>query len=158
VLRRDRLGSTILQHVGHEQNVREIMQHPRHMVGSDGLLVGARPHPRAWGTFGRYLGHYVRELGLLGLEDCVARMTSRPARRLGLTDRGVLRPGAVADLVLFDPDTVAAGADYDQPRRASIGIPHVFLAGVAVIEDGRRTDATPGRSLRPALRADRALP
>jgi len=158
VLRRDRLGSTILQHVGHEQNVREIMQHARHMVGSDGLLVGARPHPRAWGTFGRYLGHYVRELGLLGLEDCVARMTSRPARRLGLTDRGVLRLGAVADLVLFDPDTVAAGADYDQPRRASIGIPHVFIAGVAVIEDGRRTDAIPGRSLRPLLRANRTLP
>jgi N-acyl-D-amino-acid deacylase len=148
VLRRDRLGTTILQHVGHEPNVRQIMQHPQHMVGSDGLLVGARPHPRAWGTFPRYLGHYVRELGLLGLEECVARMTSRPARRLGLTDRGVLRPGAVADLVLFDPLTVAAGADYDEPRRPAIGIPHVFVAGVPVIEDGRRTEALPGRSLR----------
>jgi N-acyl-D-amino-acid deacylase len=148
VLRRDRLGTTILQHVGHESNVREIMQHPQHMVGSDGLLVGARPHPRAWGTFGRYLGHYVRELGLLGLTECVARMTSRPARRLGLTDRGVLRPGAVADLVLFDPDTVAAGADYDEPRRPSVGIPHVFVAGIAVIEDGLRTEAVPGRALR----------
>ena len=148
VLRRDRLGTTILQHVGNEPNVQQIMQHPQHMVGSDGLLVGARPHPRAWGTFPRYLGHYARELGLLGLEECVARMTSRPARRLGLTDRGVLRPGAVADLVLFDPLTVAAGADYDEPRRPAIGIPHVFVAGVAVIEDGRRTDAVPGRSLR----------
>ena len=148
VLRRDRLGTTILQHVGHEQNVREIMRHPRHMVGSDGLLVGARPHPRAWGTFGRYLGHYGRDLGLLGLEECVARMTSRPAARLGLADRGVLRAGAVADLVLFDPDTVAAGADYAAPRRPSIGIPYVFVAGIAVIEDGNRTEATPGRSLR----------
>lgn len=148
VLRRDRLGTTILQHVGNEPNVQQIMQHSRHMVGSDGLLVGARPHPRAWGTFGRYLGHYVRELGLLGLEECVARMTSRPARRLGLTDRGVLRPGAVADLVLFDPDTVAAGADFDEPRRAALGIPYVFVAGVPVIDDGHRTDAVPGRSLR----------
>jgi N-acyl-D-amino-acid deacylase len=75
-------------------------------------------------------------------------MTSRAAARLGLADRGVLRPGAVADLVLFDPDTVAAGADFDEPRRASLGIPHVFVAGIAVIEDGRRTDALPGRALR----------
>jgi N-acyl-D-amino-acid deacylase len=148
VLHRDRLGTTVLHHVGNEENLRQIMRHPRHLVGSDGLLVGARPHPRAWGTFGRCLGHYVRELGLLGLEECVARMTSRAARRLGLTDRGVLRVGAVADLVLFDPDTVAAGADFDEPRRASVGIPHVLVAGVAVIEDGNRTEAVPGRALR----------
>jgi N-acyl-D-amino-acid deacylase len=148
VLRHDRLGTTILQHVGNEANVRQIMQHPAHLIGSDGLLAGTRPHPRAWGTVGRYLGHYVRDLGLLSLTECVARLTSRPARRLGLTDRGVLRPGAVADLVLFDPETVAAGADYEHPRRATIGIPHVFVAGTAVIEDGRRTDARPGRALR----------
>ena len=148
VLRRDRLGTTILQHVGHEENVRAIMTHPRHTVGSDGLLVGARPHPRAWGTFPHYLGHYVREEGVLGLEECVAHMTSRPARRLGLPDRGVLRPGAVADLVLFDPETVAAGATFDEPRRQAVGIPHVFLAGEPVVADGRRTGALPGRALR----------
>lgn len=153
LLRRDNLGTTIMQHVGNEGNVREIMRHPVHLVGSDGILVGARPHPRAWGTFGRYLGHYVRELGLLGLEECVAQMTSGPARRLGLTDRGVLRPGAVADLVLFDPDQVAAGADEQDPRRPCVGIPHVFVSGVAVIEDGRRTQARPGRSLRRQTRA-----
>jgi N-acyl-D-amino-acid deacylase len=78
-------------------------------------------------------------------------MTSRPARRLGLSDRGVLRPGAVADLVLFDPDTVAAGADFDEPRRPALGIPHVFVGGIPVIEDGRRTAALPGRSLRPLI-------
>ncbi|WP_380161285.1 amidohydrolase family protein [Kineococcus sp. R86509] len=148
VLRRDRLGTTILQHVGHEENVRAIMAHPRHTVGSDGLLVGARPHPRAWGTFPHYLGHYVREEGVLGLEDCVAHMTSRPARRLGLRDRGVLRPGAVADLVLFDPTTVAAGATFEHPRRQAVGIPHVLLGGEPVVADGRRTDALPGRALR----------
>jgi N-acyl-D-amino-acid deacylase len=148
ILRKDRLGTTILQHVGHEANVREIMRHPRHTVGSDGLLVGDRPHPRAWGTFPRYLGHYARDEQVLGLEECVARMTSRPAARLGLADRGVLRPGAVADLVLFDPATVAAGATFDDPRRPAIGIPHVWLGGVPVIADGARTDALPGRSLR----------
>lgn len=150
VLRRDRLGTTILQHVGDESNVRAIMRHPRHLVGSDGLLVGGRPHPRAWGTFPHYLGHYVREEGVLGLEECVARMTGRPAARLGLTDRGVLRVGAVADLVLFDPATVAAGATFDDPRRQAVGVPHVFLDGTAVVADGQRTDALPGRSLRRA--------
>ncbi|NIZ92200.1 D-aminoacylase [Kineosporiaceae bacterium B12] len=148
LLRTDSLGTTILQHVGHEENVREIMRHPRHTVGSDGLLTGARPHPRAWGTFPHYLGHYVRETGVLGLEECVARMTSRPARVLGLRDRGVLRPGAVADLVLFDPATVAAGASFDEPRRQAVGIPHVLIAGVPVVADGERTAALAGRSLR----------
>ncbi|GAA0250793.1 D-aminoacylase [Cryptosporangium japonicum] len=148
VLRRDRLGTTILQHVGHEPNVRAIMRHPRHTVGSDGLLVGGRPHPRAWGTFPHYLGHYVREEGVLGLEECVARMTGRSAARLGLADRGVLRPGAIADLTLFDPATVAAGSTFDDPRRPAVGIPYVFVDGVRVIDDGRRTDATPGRAVR----------
>ncbi|MEZ0166558.1 amidohydrolase family protein [Kineococcus sp. LSe6-4] len=148
VLRRDRLGTTVLQHVGHEENVRAIMRHPRHCGGSDGLLVGARPHPRAWGTFPRYLGHYVREEGVLGLEECVAHLTSRPARRLGLRDRGVLRPGAVADLVLFDPATVAAGATFQEPREPAVGIPHVLVGGVPVVSDGVRTDAVPGRALR----------
>lgn len=148
ILRTDRLGTTILQHVGHEANVRAIMRHPRHTVGSDGLLVGERPHPRAWGTFPRYLGHYARDERVLGLEECVARMTSRPAARLGLHDRGALKPGAVADLVLFDPATVAAGATFENPRRQAVGIPHVWVGGVPVIEDGRRTDALPGRSLR----------
>ena len=148
VLRRDRLGTTVLQHVGHEENVRTIMAHPRHTVGSDGLLVGARPHPRAWGTFPHYLGHYVREEGVLGLEECVAHMTSRPARRLGLADRGVLRPGAVADLVLLDPDTVAAGATFEDPRARPLGIPHVVLGGEPVFTEGVRTSAHTGRALR----------
>jgi len=148
ILVRDRLGTTILQHVGHEENVRAIMRHPRHCAGSDGLLVGAKPHPRAWGTFPHYLGHYVREVGVLGLEECVAHLTGNPARVLGLTDRGVLREGAVADLVLFDPETVAAGASFEDPRRPAVGIPHVFVGGEPVVTDGRRTDRVPGRSLR----------
>ena len=148
VLISEQLGTSCLMHVGHEDNVQAIMRHRVHTAGSDGLLVGERPHPRAWGTFPRYLGHYVRELGVLGLEECVAHMTGRAADRLGLTDRGRVREGFAADLVLFDPDTVADTATFDEPRQQSAGIPYVLVNGQAVIDDGHRTDALPGHALR----------
>lgn len=144
----DRLGTTILQHVGDERNVRTVMRHRTHTAGSDGILHGAKPHPRAYGTFPHYLGHYVRELGVLTLEECVAHLTGRPAARLRLPDRGLVRAGHRADLVLFDPATVAAGATYDRPRALPAGIPHVLIDGRFVIEDGRRTDVLAGRSVR----------
>ncbi|MFE7166746.1 amidohydrolase family protein [Streptomyces sp. NPDC057616] len=144
----DRLGPTILQHVGHEENVRAIMRHRVHTGGSDGILQGAKPHPRAYGTFPHYLGHYVRELGVLSLEECVAHLTSRPAARLRLPDRGLVREGYRADLVLFDPGTVAAGSTYENPRALPTGIPHVLVDGRFVIEDGRRTDVLAGRAVR----------
>ncbi|MEU6384567.1 D-aminoacylase [Streptomyces bauhiniae] len=144
----DRLGTTILQHVGHEENVRAIMRHRAHTGGSDGILQGTKPHPRAYGTFPRYLGTYVRELGVLSLEECVARLTSRPAARLRLPDRGLVREGYRADLVLFDPATVAAGSTFAEPRTLPAGIPHVLVDGRFVIEDGRRTDVLAGRSVR----------
>lgn len=144
----DRLGPTILHHVGHEENVRAIMRHPVHTGGSDGILQGAKPHPRAYGTFPRYLGHYVRELGLLSLEECVAHLTARPAARLRLPDRGLVREGYRADLVLFDPVTVAPGATFAEPRALPTGIPYVLVDGRLVIEDGRRTDVLAGRSVR----------
>ncbi|MFK4109365.1 amidohydrolase family protein [Streptomyces sp. NPDC002176] len=144
----DRLGTTILQHVGHEDNVRAIMRHRAHTGGSDGILQGTKPHPRAYGTFPRYLGTYVRELGVLSLEECVARLTSRPAARLRLPDRGLVREGYRADLVLFDPATVAAGSTFAEPRTLPTGIPHVLIDGRFVIEDGRRTDVLAGRSVR----------
>ncbi len=144
----DELGTSCLLHVGDEANVRAIMRHPAHTGGSDGLLVGARPHPRAWGTFPRYLGHYVRELGVLGLEECVAHLTGRAASRLRLTDRGLVRPGYAADLVVFDPAAVADAATFDDPRRPATGIPYVLVNGVAVIDDGRHTGALPGHSIR----------
>lgn len=144
----DRLGSTILQHVGHEENVREIMRHRVHTGGSDGILQGAKPHPRAYGTFPQYLGRYVRELGVLSLEECVAHLTSRPAARLRLADRGLVREGYRADLVLFDPETVAAGSTFASPRTLPVGIPHVLIDGRFVIEDGHRTDVLAGRSVR----------
>ncbi|MFD5631065.1 amidohydrolase family protein [Streptomyces sp. NPDC127072] len=144
----DGLGSTILQHVGHEENVRAIMRHRVHTGGSDGILRGDKPHPRAYGTFPHYLGRYVRELGVLSLEECVAHLTSRPAARLRLPDRGLVREGHRADLVLFDPATVAAGSTFDAPRTLPTGIPHVLIDGRFVIEDGRRTDVLAGRSVR----------
>ncbi|MFI8190935.1 amidohydrolase family protein [Streptomyces sp. NPDC085946] len=144
----DRLAPTILQHVGHEENVRAIMRHRVHTGGSDGILQGAKPHPRAYGTFPHYLGHYVRELGVLSLEECVAHLTSRPAARLRLPDRGLVREGYKADLVLFDPATVAAGSTFAEPRVLPTGIPHVLVDGRFVIEDGRRTDVLAGRSVR----------
>ncbi|MFC8230570.1 amidohydrolase family protein [Streptomyces sp. NPDC057287] len=144
----DRLGTTILQHVGHEENVRQIMRHRVHTGGSDGILQGDKPHPRAYGTFPQYLGRYVRELGILSLEECVAHLTSRPAARLRLPDRGYVREGHRADLVLFDPDTVAAGSTFEKPRTLPVGIPHVLIDGRFVIEDGRRTSTLAGRAVR----------
>ncbi|MFE9430634.1 amidohydrolase family protein [Streptomyces sp. NPDC006640] len=144
----DGLGPTILQHVGHEENVRAIMRHPVHTGGSDGILRGDKPHPRAYGTFPHYLGRYVRELGVLSLEECVAHLTGRPAARLRLPDRGLVREGYRADLVLFDPATVAAGSTFEAPRTLPTGIPHVLIDGRFVVEDGRRTDVLAGRAVR----------
>ncbi|MPZ79903.1 MAG: amidohydrolase family protein [Actinophytocola sp.] len=152
VLVAERLGTSCLMHVGDEDNVRAIMRHPAHTGGSDALLVGERPHPRAWGTFPRYLGHYVRELGVLSLEECVAHLTGRAARRLRLPDRGLVREGYAADLVLFDPSTVADTATFDEPRQAATGIPYVLVNGVPVIDDGRHTGALAGHSIRNSRR------
>jgi N-acyl-D-amino-acid deacylase len=151
----DRLGTGILQHVGDEDNVRTMMQHPRHTGGSDGILVGDKPHPRSWGTFPRYLGHYVRDEGVLTLEDAIVHLSARPAARLGLTDRGRIAAGTVADLVLFDPATVADRATFADPRRQAAGIPWVFVAGAPVLADSRRTDRIQGRALRSAAHVPR---
>jgi N-acyl-D-amino-acid deacylase len=147
----DRLGAGCLVHVGNEDNVRTIMRHLAHTAGSDGILVGARPHPRGWGTFPRYLGTYARELGILSLEECVAHLTSRPARRLQMADRGVLRVGAVADIVVFDAETIDATATYDDPRRQPQGIAHVMVNGDYTLLDGHRTDRLPGHAIRHAI-------
>lgn len=133
---------------GHEGNVRAIMKDRRHMVGSDGILAGNKPHPRAYGTFARYLGHYVREEKVLTLEDAVARMTGRPAKRLSLKDRGLLRTGYKADLVLFDAGTVLDLATYDDPRRPAVGFETVWIDGVETLKAGKRTSHLPGRAIR----------
>ncbi|GGM43593.1 family 20 glycosylhydrolase [Microbacterium saperdae] len=154
-------GATgILMHIGDEANVQTIMRHPRHTGGSDGILIGSRPHPRGRGTFPRYLGHYVRELGILTLEEAVRHLSGTPAIRLGLDrgdmPRGVIRAGAAADLVLFDAQTIAAGATFDHPLAPPTGIVEVLIAGVAVLEGREVTGATPGRALRMPPPAHRA--
>jgi N-acyl-D-amino-acid deacylase len=118
------------------------------MIGSDGILFGKRPHPRAWGCFTRILGVYAREEGVISMEGAVARMTGRPATRLGLTNRGFVKPGQVADLVLFDPATVIDKSTYEQPRELSMGIESVFISGSYVIKDRQRTGQLLGRSVR----------
>lgn len=148
ILLDDRCGTGILQHVGHEENVRAIMVHRTHTGGSDGLLVGAKPHPRAWGTFPRYLGHYSRELGLMSLEQTVHHLTGRPAARLKLDRRGLVCEGYAADLVLFDPETVSDTATFENPRQAAAGINYVFVNGTPAIDGGQPTGARAGRALR----------
>lgn len=142
------LAATCVTFIGHEENLQAFMGDPEFMASSDGILVGARPHPRAWGTFARYLARYVRELGVWTLPECVRRMTALPAARLGLADRGLVKPGCWADLVIFDPDTVQDTATYENPRSHPLGIPYVIVNGVLVKDDGHPTDATPGRALR----------
>ncbi len=142
------LAVSCLAFIGNEENLQAFLRDPFFMAGSDGILVGDRPHPRAWGTFARYLARYVRELGILSLEECVRKMTSLPARRLGLADRGVLRPGAMADLAAFDPEKVRDTATYEDPRRRPEGIPYVVVNGRLVKDADRLTGALPGRVIR----------
>lgn len=232
LLLEDQLGTTILQHVGDEHNVRLIMQDPYHCGGSDGILVGAKPHPRAWGTFPRYLGHYGRDLprgwvrniyapsdgtdtapaptappygddGMeslsewetrecnsydapigsdchgheeqectrgkedlrgqegngwnrtepetifeRGLEEAVEHLTSRPAAVVGLRDRGLIREGFKADLVLLDPDTVLDRSTFAHPRRPASGIRFVLVNGHVALDEGNPTHARNGQTIR----------
>lgn len=158
ILVRDELATGILQHVGHEENVQAIMAHRAHTGGSDGILVGSKPHPRAWGTFPRYLGHYCRELGLMTLEETVHHLTGRPARRLKLHRRGLVREGFAADLVLFDPRTVNDTATFAEPRQPAEGIHHVFVNGTPAIAAGLPTGALAGRALRHTPEGTRSIP
>jgi N-acyl-D-amino-acid deacylase len=118
------------------------------MFGSDSTFVGAKPSPRTYGSFPRVLGEFVRQRHVLGLEEAVRKMTSAAAARLGLTDRGSLADGYLADVVVFDPETVAANATYDEPRRFPSGIDYVLVNGTVVIDAGEHTGALPGRVVR----------
>jgi N-acyl-D-amino-acid deacylase len=136
-----------------EENVALTLRQPWIKIGSDaGGLDPERArglaHPRAYGTFPRILGRYVRDEGVLTLEEAVRRMTSAAALRLGLQDRGVLREGMLADLVVFDPETIADRATYEEPHQLSVGVEQVWVNGVRVLRDGTHTGATPGRALR----------
>lgn len=132
-----------------ETDVRNIMVHPRTMIGSDGLPHDIHPHPRLWGTFPRVLGHYARDVGLFSLEEAVFRMTGLPAGEFGIAQRGILAEGNFADLVVFDPDTVIDRATFEEPCQPAAGIEHVFVNGQAVWREGQATGARPGAVLRP---------
>jgi N-acyl-D-amino-acid deacylase len=134
----------------HLDGMRRFLAHPIGMVGTDSTFVGAKPSPRTYGSFPRILGQFVRDERLFSLEEAIRRMTSAPAARLGLTDRGRLVDGLAADVVVFDPATVRSWATYEEPRRFPDGIEHVIVNGVPVVEQGRHTGATPGRALRHA--------
>jgi N-acyl-D-amino-acid deacylase len=140
-----------------EADLRRALAHPHVMIGSDGSALAAegplavgKPHPRSYGTFPRVLGRYARDEGALTLPEAVWKMTGLPARRLRLADRGVLAPGAMADVVVFDAATVADRATYEDPHRYAAGIGHVLVNGRVVVADGEHTGALPGRVLRPA--------
>ncbi|WP_420113176.1 N-acyl-D-amino-acid deacylase family protein [Pseudactinotalea sp.] len=130
-----------------EGDVRALLRHPAHMGGSDGIVVGGHPHPRAWGTFARYLARHVRELGDWDWAQAAVHLAAAPGERFGLGGRGQIRAGAPADLLLVDPDKVTDVANYDDPRRLSVGIDDVWVGGVRVLRAGALTDATPGRPL-----------
>ncbi|MBW6532547.1 D-aminoacylase [Sphingomonas sp. RRHST34] len=131
-----------------ESDVDRILAHPLTMIGSDGLPCDPRPHPRLWGSFPRVLAHYVRERGLLVLPEAIRKMTGLTADRLGLRDRGYVRAGLAADLVLFDPARVLDRASYDDPARAAEGVLGVWVNGVATLDRGGVTGERGGRLLR----------
>jgi len=151
ILVENELSATMCVFAMHDDDVEAALLGPGAMVGSDGLPpgTGGKPHPRLYGTFTRVLGHYVRDRSLLTLPEAVAMMTSRPASAFGLRDRGVLRRGAVSDLVLFDPDTVSDRATFAEPHQLSAGIELVVLAGRPSYERGRFLGPRAGRRLRP---------
>jgi N-acyl-D-amino-acid deacylase len=135
-------------HPGGESGLGTIMQHENHIACSDAIYAGAKPHPRCYGAYARYLGVYVRERHVLTLEECIRHMTSSPATMMGFSDRGRLREGAKADIVVFDESTVSDRATIAEPRAIPSGIDYVVVNGVLVRENGTFTEATPGRGLR----------
>jgi N-acyl-D-amino-acid deacylase len=129
-------------------DLRQLIRHPAMMAGSDGIFTGSFPHPRGWGCFARYLGHHVRDDRSWTLEQAVCHLAYHAARRFGLADRGLLRRGMAADVVVFDADTIADQSTYDEGRRPAVGMEHVIVNGQLVLRDGKRTRALPGRGLK----------
>lgn len=143
-------GTVVVLDLMSEDDVRQVMAHPSTMIGSDGLAMGGKPHPRLYGTFPRVIGHYAREGGLMSLEEAIHRMTGMAAEKFHLRDRGIIREGAFADLVIFDAQEILDTGTYADPRRYPAGISHVFVNGAAVVRDGTHLGTRPGRALRRA--------
>ncbi|HEX8891012.1 MAG TPA: D-aminoacylase [Pyrinomonadaceae bacterium] len=147
----ERGGAGMVYHGMSEDDVKEIMREPFTMIASDSgvrKFGKGMPHPRGYGNNSRVLGHYVRELRLISLEDAVRKMTSLPAQTFNLRDRGLLREGFAADIVIFDDATVGDRATYEQPHQYASGINYVFVNGEAVLANGEMTKARPGQALK----------
>jgi N-acyl-D-amino-acid deacylase len=151
----DRGESSVIISIMTEDDVRAGLRHPLLGVGTDsgaqaedGKLSESKSHPRAWGSFPRILGHYVRDEHLLTLEEAIRKMTSKAADRVHLSERGLLRPGMMADITIFDPATIHDVSTFDDPKHYSTGVVDVFVNGRAVVFNGAITNARPGRALR----------
>lgn len=138
-----------------EENIRRNIAWPWTMVGSDagsiaaeGLFLNSNPHPRAYGTFARFLGKYVRDEKVIPLPEAIRRLTALPAAQLKIKERGQLKPGYYADIVVFDPKTIADKATFEKPHQYAVGVKDVLVNGVAVLKDGEHTGAKPGRAVR----------
>jgi N-acyl-D-amino-acid deacylase len=137
-----------------EENVKKELQKPWIAFGSDeasqapeGVFLKSNPHPRAYGNFARVLGKYVRDEKVLPMSDAIHRLSGLPAANLGLDHRGFLKEGMFADVVVFDPATIADHATFEKPHQYATGVKHVFVNGMQVIKDGEHTSAKPGRAL-----------
>ncbi|WRT68111.1 uncharacterized protein IL334_005086 [Kwoniella shivajii] len=149
VLVKDRLATSCIMHIGNEENVREIMCHHTHCSGSDAILHGKGTHPRAYGTFPRFLGHYSRDLNLLSMSEMISHLTSRPAKRLGIyPNRGLIAEGSAADLVLFDPKTIKDRATYEEPKLRAEGLRFVLINGQIAMDEGILNGSRGGKVLR----------
>jgi N-acyl-D-amino-acid deacylase len=151
----DKGASAVITSIMSEDDVRTALKHPLVGVGTDsgaqaedGTLSESKSHPRAWGSFPRILGKYVRDEHLLTLEEAIRKMTSKAADRVHLADRGVLRPGMKADITIFDPATIRDVSTFEDPKHYATGVKHVLVNGRAVVTDGRITAERPGRPLR----------
>jgi len=157
----DRGESQVITSIMSEEDVETALKHPLVGVGTDsgaqaedGPLSESKSHPRAWGSFPRILGTYVRERHLLTLEEAIRKMTSKAASRVHLNDRGILRPGMAADIAIFDAATIHDVSTFDDPRHYSAGVKHVFVNGRHAVADGAITKERAGRPLRgPGYRA-----
>ena len=148
LLREEENAVAAVMFIMDEGDVQRVLRHPTCMIGSDGLpSPTGKPHPRLYGTFPRVLGRYVREEGLFSLEEGVRRMTSLPATKFRLADRGLIREGAWADLVVFDPERIADAGTYDEPRRYPTGIPYVLVNGALVVDGGKPSSPPAGHVL-----------
>lgn len=154
LMERDEAKLRIIFYYRTEEDMKSFLRHPMGMMGSDGLAIQAsgplgagRPHPRSYGAHSRVLGLYVRDTAVLTMEEAVHKMSGQVAARLGMSDRGVIAEGNIADIAIFDPNTVADQASFEDPHQYAVGVPYVVVNGEVVVADGEHTGALPGQVL-----------